>query len=54
MQLIQIIYLKDHELSGEPIAKREDQADFSSFKNAFSIVTRRFKIAGPIKKFSIS
>jgi len=40
---------KRNELSGEPIAKREDQADFSSFKNAFSIVTRRFKVAGPIK-----
>jgi len=37
------------ELSGDPIAKREDQADYSSFKNAFSVVTRRFKIAGPIK-----
>jgi len=37
------------ELSGDPIAKREDQADYSSFKNAFSVVTRRFKMAGPIK-----
>jgi len=40
---------KGSELEGEPIAKREDQADFSSFKNAFSVVTRRFKVAGPIK-----
>ena len=37
------------ELEGEEIAKRADQADFSSFKNAFSIVTRRFKVAAPIK-----
>jgi len=37
------------ELEGEAIAKREDEADFSSFKNATSIVTRRFKVAGPIK-----
>jgi len=30
-------------------AKREDEADFSSFKNALSIITRRFKVAAPIK-----
>ena len=41
--------LKRDELSGDPIAKREDEADYSSFKNAFSIVTRRFKVAGTIK-----
>ena len=29
--------------------KREDEADLSSFENAISIVTRRFKVAGPIK-----
>jgi hypothetical protein len=40
---------KRSELEGETMAKREDEADFSSFKNAFSIVTRRFKVAGPIK-----
>ena len=40
---------KDKRLEGERIAKREDEADFSSFKNAFSVVTRRFKVAGPIK-----
>jgi hypothetical protein len=40
---------KDKPLEGERIAKREDEADFSSFKNAFSVVTRRFKVAGPIK-----
>ena len=40
---------KDKPLEGERIAKREDETDFSSFKNAFSIVTRRFKVAGPIK-----
>ena len=27
----------------------EDEADFSSFKNALSVVTRRFKVAAPIK-----
>ena len=37
------------ELKGERVAKREDQADFSSITNAFSIVSRRFKIAAPIK-----
>ena len=40
---------KRSELEGETMAKREDEADFSSFKNAFSIVTRRFKVAAPIK-----
>jgi hypothetical protein len=40
---------KDKPLEGERIAKREDETDFSSFKNAFSVVTRRFKVAGPIK-----
>jgi hypothetical protein len=40
---------KDKPLEGERIAKREDEADFSSFKNAFSVVTRRFKVAAPIK-----
>jgi hypothetical protein len=50
MQLVKVRYLpKDKPLEGERIAKREDEADFSSFKNAFSIVTRRFKVAGPIK-----
>ena len=34
---------------GEKPAKRVDEADFSSFKNATSIVTRRFKVGGPIK-----
>ena len=29
--------------------KREDEADLSSFQNAISIVTRRFKVAAPIK-----
>jgi len=33
-----------------PPAKREDEADLSSFKNAISIVTRRFKVAAPIKR----
>jgi hypothetical protein len=36
-------------LSGERAAKREDEADFSSFNNALSVVTRRFKVASPIK-----
>ena len=40
---------KRSELEGEVMAKREDEADFTSFKNAFSIVTRRFKLAAPIK-----
>ena len=40
---------KRKELEGEAIKKREDEADFTSFKNAFSIVTRRFKLAAPIK-----
>ena len=41
--------LKRKPLEGERLAKREDEADFSSFKNALSVVTRRFKIASPIK-----
>jgi len=40
---------KRKELEGEAIKKREDEADYSSFKNAFSVVTRRFKLAAPIK-----
>ena len=40
---------KRSELEGEVMAKREDEADFTSFKNAFSIVTRRFKLAAPVK-----
>ena len=42
--------LKKKPLEGEPATKREDEADFSSFENAASIVTRRFKVASPIKK----
>ena len=42
-------YFEGDPLSGEKVAKREDQEDFSSFKNALSIITRRFKVAGPIK-----
>ena len=41
--------LKRKPLEGERPTKREDEADFSSFKNALSVVTRRFKIASPIK-----
>jgi len=41
--------LKRTPLEGERPTKREDEADFSSFKNALSVVTRRFKVAGPIK-----
>tara|TARA_R100001440_G_scaffold34318_1_gene53291 strand:- start:1566 stop:5738 length:4173 start_codon:yes stop_codon:yes gene_type:complete len=37
------------DLTGERIAKREDEADFSSFNNALSVVTRRFNVASPIK-----
>ena len=40
---------KRSELEGEVMAKREDEADFTSFKNAFSIVTRRFKLVAPVK-----
>ena len=43
--------VKEEKIKGafkSPI-KREDEADFSSFKNAISIVTRRFKVASPIK-----
>ena len=43
------LFGKNKPLEGEKIAKREDEADFSSFKNAFSVVTRRFKVAAPIK-----
>jgi hypothetical protein len=42
--------LKKKPLEGEPVTKREDEADFSSFQNALSIVTRRFKVASPIKR----
>jgi hypothetical protein len=42
--------LKKKPLEGEPATKREDEADFSSFENAASVVTRRFKIASPIKR----
>jgi hypothetical protein len=34
---------------GVSATKREDEADLSSLKNAISIVTRRFKVASPIK-----
>ena len=40
---------KRTDLEGEVMAKREDEADFTSFKNAWSVVTRRFKVAAPIK-----
>ena len=36
-------------LEGDKPTKRVDQADFASFENALSIVTRRFKVASPIK-----
>ena len=35
--------------AGTSPTKREDEADLSSLKNATSIVTRRFKVAAPIK-----
>ena len=35
--------------AGISAKKREDEADLSSIKNAISIVTRRFKVAAPIK-----
>ena len=35
--------------AGVSATKREDEADLSSLKNAISIVTRRFKVASPIK-----
>ena len=41
--------LQKKPLEGETPTKREDQADFSSFENSLSIVTRRFKVASPIK-----
>ena len=43
------LFGKDKPLEGEKISKREDEADLTSFKNAYSIVTRRFKLAAPIK-----
>ena len=42
-------FIPRKEEKGEKVAKREDQADLSSFLTASSIVTRRFKIAAPIK-----
>ena len=42
--------LKKKPLEGEPAVKREDEADFASFENAASIVTRRFKVVSPIKR----
>ena len=41
--------LKSKPLEGETPSKREDEADFSSFENALSVVTRRFKVVEPIK-----
>ena len=41
---------KRTELEGKKPTKREDEADFSSFENALSIVTKRFKVASPIKR----
>ena len=41
--------LEKKPLEGETPSKREDEADFSSFENALSVVTRRFKVASPIK-----
>jgi hypothetical protein len=41
---------KRDELEGSKPTKREDEADFSSFENALSVVTRRFKVASPIKR----
>ena len=48
-QIQKIIKGERGPLEGEKPEKRVDQADFSSFKNAISIVTRRFKVGGPIK-----
>ena len=42
--------LKKKPLEGEPAVKREDEADFASFENAASVVTRRFKVVSPIKR----
>jgi len=42
-------FIPRKEEKGEKVAKREDQADLSSFLTASSIVTRRFKVAAPIK-----
>jgi len=41
--------LEKKPLEGKTPSKREDEADFSSFENALSVVTRRFKVASPIK-----
>ena len=35
--------------AGKSAIKRQDESDFSSFKNATSIVTRRFKVVSPIR-----
>jgi len=35
--------------AGKSAVKRQDESDFSSFKNATSIVTRRFKVVSPIR-----
>jgi len=40
---------KKEPLKGEKPTKRVDEADFASFENALSIVTRRFKVASPLK-----
>jgi len=45
-------FIPRDKLKGERVQKREDEADLSSFKNAASIVTRRFKVANPIKNSS--
>ena len=42
-------FIPREKLKGERIEKRPDESDLSSFKNAASIVTRRFQIASPIK-----
>jgi hypothetical protein len=42
-------FVPREKIKGEKISKRPDEADLSSFKNAASIVTRRFQIASPIK-----
>ena len=42
-------FIPRKEERGEKVAKRVDQADVSSFLTAPSIVTRRFKVAAPIK-----
>ena len=45
-------FIPRDKLKGERVQKREDESDLSSFKNAASIVTRRFKVANPIKNSS--